>query len=30
MNFPMDEDFLMMYRNIRGIASTGPAPGPTP
>jgi FtsP/CotA-like multicopper oxidase with cupredoxin domain len=30
MNFPMDEDFAMMYRNIRGIAATGPAPGPTP
>ena len=30
MDFPMDEDFAMMYRNIRGIASTGPAPGPAP
>lgn len=30
MNFPMDGDFAMMFRNIRGIASTGPAPGPTP
>jgi len=30
MDFPMDHDFLMMYRNIRGIASTGPAPGPPP
>jgi FtsP/CotA-like multicopper oxidase with cupredoxin domain len=36
MNFPMDEDFLMMYRNIRGITgatggrATYPAPGPRP
>jgi len=30
MNFPMDEDFAMMFRNIRGVSSTGPAPGPTP
>ncbi len=26
-DFPMDEDFEMMYRNIRGITDTGPAAG---
>ncbi|OGU12980.1 MAG: hypothetical protein A2075_08825 [Geobacteraceae bacterium GWC2_58_44] len=36
MNFPMDEDFSMMYRNTRGIggvageSGTHPAPGPRP
>lgn len=33
MNFPMDEDFNMMYRNIRGISggrATLEAPGPRP
>jgi len=36
MNFPMDEDFNMMYRNIRGISGmtsatgTFEAPGPRP
>ncbi|MBI5443962.1 MAG: multicopper oxidase domain-containing protein [Deltaproteobacteria bacterium] len=30
MDFPMDEDFHMMYRNIRGISATGPAPGTEP
>jgi hypothetical protein len=33
MNFPMDEDFNMMYRNIRGISggsTTLPAAGPRP
>ncbi|MBI5447008.1 MAG: multicopper oxidase domain-containing protein [Deltaproteobacteria bacterium] len=30
MDFPMDEDFEMMYRNIRGMSETGPAPGIEP
>jgi FtsP/CotA-like multicopper oxidase with cupredoxin domain len=36
MNFPMDEDFAMMYRNVRGVSgvsgesATYPAPGPRP
>ena len=33
MNFPMDADFAMMFRNIRGIDNTVqafPAPGPRP
>jgi hypothetical protein len=30
MDFPMDEDFFMMSRNIRGISATGPAPGVEP
>lgn len=30
MDFPIEHDFMMMFRNIRGIASTGPAPGPPP
>ena len=30
MDFPMDEDFAMMFRNIRGISETGPAPGEEP
>jgi len=30
MDFPMEEDFAMMFRNLRGISSTGPAPGPPP
>ncbi|MCM2358910.1 MAG: multicopper oxidase domain-containing protein [Geobacteraceae bacterium] len=30
MDFPMDEDFEMMFRNIRGISSTGLAAGPRP
>lgn len=30
MDFPMDHDFRMMFRDIRGIASTGAAPGPPP
>ncbi len=33
MNFPMDPDFAMMYRNIRGIDNSVqafPAPGPRP
>lgn len=36
MNFPMDEDFFMMYRNVRGISGVSgergclPAPGVAP
>jgi len=30
MDFPMDEDFAMMFRNIRGVSATGPAPGTAP
>jgi hypothetical protein len=33
MDFPMDEDFAMMYRNIRGVSNsfaTQPAPGTDP
>jgi hypothetical protein len=33
MNYPMDEDFNMMYRNIRGVSgssTTFPAAGPRP
>ena len=26
----MDADFEMMFRNIRGISDTGPAPGSDP
>jgi hypothetical protein len=29
-DFPMDPDFAMMFRNIRGISETGPAPGEAP
>ena len=27
MDFPMDEDFALMFQDVRGISSTGPAPG---
>lgn len=27
MDFPMDEDFELMFQDVRGIAGTGPAPG---
>jgi hypothetical protein len=33
MDFPMDEDFAMMFRNIRGVMvdrGTVPAPGTPP
>ena len=29
-DFPMEEEFEMMFRNIRGIDGTGPAPGTEP
>jgi len=29
-DFPMDGDFAMMFRNLRGISNTGPAPGNDP
>lgn len=29
-DFPMEPDFTMMFRNVRGISETGPAPGPEP
>jgi FtsP/CotA-like multicopper oxidase with cupredoxin domain len=29
-DFPIEDDFLMMFRNIRGISVTGPAPGTDP